>query len=1162
MAQHLQDMRDAINLDPALTKNLVLDDTETTWFAEKQLLIVDFLRLWAEGHNVAMQDLIREQPHSRTFNILGRVVTNLTGMTSNKAYLEAASASTLQLIDAHVQFAIEMLQGPCVENQEFILQKSELVAQVKNIIAMTHIQVSTSMEEAMTPIPGRLTLASHRGVEVYTELLAGSCRLLLAITEGRGCDEVVRRVLMDNISFELYSEHIMFIHGWVEGLEHDIFHFPINAKESWVLKTPAFRVQQMAKKFQTRIKRYLETHKATVEAALLDSTRKATMDEKLILIGNRAALKWKILNPRTYMASLGQPDSMKQHLLQAGYDFLNIFMQLSAGDEELRLQIDPNDKKNTNKNRDFFKPYAKAYNFLCGHMARVEFKWNGKLDLLFFPIPAGANSLSEASKQKFEAAVSLGTYEERMHAFLHESEELVQEMSTLAALSKDWWFPVLQKNIRKLRQLALLLACLLNLLLALSIKGPGGDGIVGHASEISTRNVQSAALRYVLLGALFVVYSALIAYQWLVRVSLINERVFHEHLEAGGKITNIVAVCKDVKSQMLAQCYGEDHGEDKFQLDLTVAAEDVVSGTTGAMDFVADDDGEMDEELLGSLKGCAVWMQMTIQGVSDKAGKLTLVRLAVPLLQQLIVCFAICVIVYVAIGWDAPWLAILYLLGASLAIKGFYKHAEIVESAKEPSYADLKFRVLYRALAEKDTLVPCVMFAIVCSSFGKGQYYMASLLLLETMFLSPRLLNVTAAVSRPFWDIVHTFGLIICVVFIFTAFGMHRYGEIVEHVDDGLAQDGQNIDPVGSFSMCPNLGICFMEFMDSGMRSGDIVDATFDELTYQEGIASYAWRVVYGLAFFIILGVILFDIVTGIIIDTFGSLREETSERLELLKNRALMSDLDRSDCEEAGIDFDNLRQNDQQLWNYVSLILYLSTKDEDDFTGAESAIFKAIQEKDTSWLPEKTCWAMQLKNATDESSEDSLTQAKDEILKTVASMNDALANQLAALTKKTESQLRTFARRLERRTNPRSDGSTQHPGRRGDDDDDDDDDDSHGGNDRGHGASHAGGSTKQMVDKAELERAHARAEQKTHELEAARAEQEQTQAELQALRAENERLKAAASQADDARAESSVGETEEPTPGEASAPESEPESADKADEESAEETQQTADEE
>ena len=60
----------------------------------------------------------------------------------------------------------------------------------------------------------------------------------------------------------------------------------------------------------------------------------------------------------------------------------------------------------------------------------------------------------------------------------------------------------------------------------------------------------------------------------------------------------------------------------------------------------------------------------------------------------------------------------------------------------------------------------------------------------------------------------------------------------------------------------------------------------------------------WGLLFFLVVGVILFDIVTGIIIDKFSELRERTLHRFRTLRDVGFISDIGRSEYEERGPEF------------------------------------------------------------------------------------------------------------------------------------------------------------------------------------------------------------------------------------------------------------------
>ena len=272
-------------------------------------------------------------------------------------------------------------------------------------------------------------------------------------------------------------------------------------------------------------------------------------------------------------------------------------------------------------------------------------------------------------------------------------------------------------------------------------------------------------------------------------------------------------------------------------------------------------------------------------------------------------------------------------------------------------------QIFLRILTTTEMLVPVVFFYFACH--GVFRFYMASLLLLDCIFLSDRLQTVINAVVKPIKDIVATFILMGFMVYIFTAFGMYQFGGMIVYYDDSLEIDGNAvvIPETTGWTQCPNLAVCFLEFFDVGLRSGDIVDASFDDLTYRDGIYPWFGRIVYGLAFFLVIGVILFDIVTGIIIDTFGSMREELAKRHERKTRCTFIAGVERATIEGSQLNFSDVNDVDQDKWNYVYLMVHLKNKNPDDFTGAESYIKNCIDNGDVTWLPQNTCWALQVKD-------------------------------------------------------------------------------------------------------------------------------------------------------------------------------------------------------
>ena len=83
--------------------------------------------------------------------------------------------------------------------------------------------------------------------------------------------------------------------------------------------------------------------------------------------------------------------------------------------------------------------------------------------------------------------------------------------------------------------------------------------------------------------------------------------------------------------------------------------------------------------------------------------------------------------------------------------------------------------------------------------------------------------------------------------------------------------------------ICNSTFTCFWYIFFVGVPAGTISDL-MTEVTVYDG-EEYWSRVAYDLIFFVWMGVLLFNVITGLMVDTFGALREESNERESTLSN-------------------------------------------------------------------------------------------------------------------------------------------------------------------------------------------------------------------------------------------------------------------------------------
>lgn len=114
-------------------------------------------------------------------------------------------------------------------------------------------------------------------------------------------------------------------------------------------------------------------------------------------------------------------------------------------------------------------------------------------------------------------------------------------------------------------------------------------------------------------------------------------------------------------------------------------------------------------------------------------------------------------------------------------------------------------------------------------------------------------------------------------------------------------------------------------------------------------------RFAYDNLFMIIMMIVMIDVVSGIIIDTFGSLREEADQLKKDVKNFCFICGQDRESLDKLRIGksgFTEHIKKEHYMWNYLFYIAYIKDKSETELTGLESYVKAKIEKEDISWFP------------------------------------------------------------------------------------------------------------------------------------------------------------------------------------------------------------------
>ena len=162
---------------------------------------------------------------------------------------------------------------------------------------------------------------------------------------------------------------------------------------------------------------------------------------------------------------------------------------------------------------------------------------------------------------------------------------------------------------------------------------------------------------------------------------------------------------------------------------------------------------------------------------------------------------------------------------------------------------------------------------------------------------------------------------------------------------------------------CTSLLACAAETLYVGIRTGDLGDY----LGQEELPGGRSWNVRFGydIIFSIVVGTVLFDMVTAIIIDTFGAMREKAHSRARVLAETCFLRNLQRDEFDETRSAFGargsfEANSDDEMMFNYLLLLAHVQAQEESELTALESHVCDRLAEGSADWIPNGVCWVLQ----------------------------------------------------------------------------------------------------------------------------------------------------------------------------------------------------------
>ena len=201
------------------------------------------------------------------------------------------------------------------------------------------------------------------------------------------------------------------------------------------------------------------------------------------------------------------------------------------------------------------------------------------------------------------------------------------------------------------------------------------------------------------------------------------------------------------------------------------------------------------------------------------------------------------------------------------------------------------FCIVYDTLVSKPFFRNHVLL-MVFSINGFINNYWFTLMLMDIMNNSKVLGDVSRSVTDNIVALGWVLYLFIVTVVIYAQFGL-------EFFEDYFLYDGDtdDADERGCHSVVSCIFLIFYHGVPEGSLT-EVLDVVDNRRNNDEVNNTYLQRVLFDLSFFIWVGVLLFNIITGLMVDGFGALREEDNIRNNIMENECFVCGFTRTSCE------------------------------------------------------------------------------------------------------------------------------------------------------------------------------------------------------------------------------------------------------------------------
>lgn len=215
-----------------------------------------------------------------------------------------------------------------------------------------------------------------------------------------------------------------------------------------------------------------------------------------------------------------------------------------------------------------------------------------------------------------------------------------------------------------------------------------------------------------------------------------------------------------------------------------------------------------------------------------------------------------------------------------------------------------------------------------------------SVLLLDLIKRNNDLKNILRSITLNGKQLLLTTFLGLIVLYIFSIIAFLNFSQFYS----------DNFDDADAVTYCDTLVNCFISTSITGIRQGGGIGDVL--LQTENNVKDYWGLMVFDMMYFAIVINILLNIIFGIIIDTFGELREQSQAELRDIKENCFICGNQRFLFEVRRISWGYHLNMEHNPTAYLAFLIYIRHKPTDECSGAEKYVKEKLEKNETSFFP------------------------------------------------------------------------------------------------------------------------------------------------------------------------------------------------------------------